>query len=79
MRCGRRRVELGFLERLQVAVDLAFKGLDVGAHAGELLFVLWAIRAGLLGGLGERVVDELPVAVDGGELGEHGSLKAILR
>jgi hypothetical protein len=52
--------------------------LDVGAHAGELLLVLGTVDAGLFGGLGECVVDELPVAVDGGELGEYGVLQAFL-
>lgn len=39
-------VELCVLECLQVAVDLAFEVLDVGAHAGELLLVLGAVGAG---------------------------------
>ncbi|HEX3392039.1 MAG TPA: hypothetical protein VHS55_05720 [Solirubrobacteraceae bacterium] len=41
--------------------------------------MLRAVRACLLGGVCERVADELPVAVDRGELREHGLLQALHR
>ncbi len=70
--------EVAVFEGLEVALQLRFQPADVGAGGGELFFEAGPFGLGVAGDVGERLFDEVAVAVEVGELGEDGCFEAFL-
>ncbi len=67
------------LERLEVPLELSFDSCDLGARRCELLLDPRPLLRGKGCRLGERPLDQPPVAVQIGELRENGCLEPVLR
>jgi len=70
--------EVAVFEGFEVALQLRFQPADVGAGGGELFFEAGPFGLGVAGDVGERLFDEVAVAVEVGELGEDGCFEAFL-
>jgi hypothetical protein len=64
--------ELSLLEGLVVALQGLLGAGDLGADRGEPLLGLEPVPLGFFPRLGERFLDQVAVALDVGELDEHG-------
>src|SRR6266511_2436895 len=64
--------EVAVFEGFEVALQLRFQPADVGAGGGELFFEAGPFGLGVACDVGERLFDEVAVAVEVGELGEDG-------
>ena len=76
---GMRGREVGFLEGLEVALELPLQPRDLGPGRGELLLEPRQLLGGVLRRGGERPLDEAAVSVELGELADDGCLEPVFR
>lgn len=65
-------------EALEVAFQFALDACDLGARRCELLLQLGTFALGRTRQVGEGLLDDAPIAVEVGELGEDGGFEAAL-